>query len=206
MEAASSKYSAELFRIFLKSGCDANAQNHDGVTALMALMWALHNHEKSGIRVLLQAGANVNLCDAEGKNALSYAVLYAAGAPVVGQLLKAGADMHVRDEEGRTPLMYVGILSTMIKRDANNDNAYIRALLASGVDVHARDDTGRTALMYAAENCKDPESLRLLLGAGIDAGLQDNDGHSALDYAALSPHEATRQKKMAVLQAAAASK
>ena len=91
MEAASSKYSAELFRIFLKSGCDANAQNHDGVTALMALMWALlpatgrYRHAPDAVaRELVDAGFT-------GVVREPLVMRHETGQPVAGEILLARA-------------------------------------------------------------------------------------------------------------------
>ena len=54
------------------------------------------------LQVLLDAGCDVNLCDASGRTALHYAAHTATG---VTSLLDAGADVNAQDRDGCTPLL-----------------------------------------------------------------------------------------------------
>jgi len=62
--------------------------------------------DRTVIRVLLDAGLDINACDNRGRTALMMAAAEGSGFNVVAALLVAGADRHLGDHEGRTALEY----------------------------------------------------------------------------------------------------
>ena len=105
----------------LRTGCDANLPDVDGVTAAMlaaryGLLFLL--------RKLLARGADVAAVDRRGNNALHYA--YAFRHPVAASIVEEGAPEAVSDAknaDGRTPLAVaaagLSILPDTKERDAN---------------------------------------------------------------------------------------
>ena len=81
---------------FTTSGMVATYLNRGGWTALM---YAARQDSKDGIRALAAAGADLNLRDPDGTNALSFAILN-AHYDLAAVLLEAGADPNVVDESG----------------------------------------------------------------------------------------------------------
>ena len=122
---------------------DVNARNRDGTTPLMGSPYSppdpspdlLHRHAEI-IRLLLAAGADVRLRDADNRNA----PFGADGAEMVEVLVKAGASLETRDKSGDTPLL-----------DANSDDGAM-ALIAAGADISAVDDNGDGLFDRATEN------------------------------------------------------
>jgi ankyrin repeat protein len=98
----------ESIRILVKAGADVDEHSDNGVTALM-LMAILGQPDM--VRMLLEAGADVNAANnADGGNPLIFAV-YGGSSETVSILIEAGADIDAMDagtgsNDGRTALSY----------------------------------------------------------------------------------------------------
>ena len=98
----------EAVQILVGAGADVDEQFDNGITALM-LMSILRQTET--VRVLLEAGANINAANnADGGTALIFAV-YGGSTETVSLLLESGADVSAKDagnegKDGRTALSY----------------------------------------------------------------------------------------------------
>ncbi len=159
-------------------------------------MTALHFAARAGhldaVQVLVQSGANLDLADADGTNALILATLN--GHPDIAvALLEAGANPKVEDKYGRTILFVATDMNTL---DANprpapvvtGERTYVEVVklaLAKGADVNARLKTnlpnwvaqggahnpllreGATTILRAAMS-GDLQVIDLLLKAGAD--------------------------------------
>ena len=97
------------------------------------------------VRLLAQAGANVNARDNEGNSALHETFL----TDVEEQLLKLGANLNARNKNGETP-----IFTTV-------DNDVIPLIIEHGADLIVRNNKGKTVM--ATDKEKGPrrqEALR----------------------------------------------
>jgi hypothetical protein len=88
------------------------------------------------MRVLLAAGARVNLGDADGWTALMYAS-YHGQIEAIRVLLAAGAQINQVDAHGQTALMFAS---------AEGQVQTVKALLAAGADPRLTTPEGGTAL------------------------------------------------------------
>lgn len=166
---------------------------------MTALHFAARGGHLAAVRALIKSGANLNIGDADGSNALVLATLN--GNPEVAvELLEAGADPKVADKYGRTVLFVATDMNTL---DANprpappikGNKTYVdvvKAAVAKGADVNARLTAslpiwvaqggthnpvlrdGATAFLRASMSA-DLEVMNLLLGAGADTSLATND-------------------------------
>jgi ankyrin repeat protein len=86
----------------LAAGAQVNAQDKNGITALMAA--ALEGHREI-VELLLANGAGVNAKTNDGETALIYASIR-GDRRVVELLLARGAEVNARTREGKTALTF----------------------------------------------------------------------------------------------------
>jgi ankyrin repeat protein/cell wall assembly regulator SMI1 len=190
-------------RDWVAAGRPLDEQDRDGDTALMA---ATGQYQWEMCRLLIDAGADVNLAGWQG--APLAAAAYRGDVVTCGALLRAGALPDTRDQRGRTALHgaasegHVEIAQMLLAAGAGVDAAdtewgytplmeaaayghtgMVRLLLSHGADANARSGGRDTALMRAAERYEaEPEHLQtvqVLLAAGADPNLRDRDGRTA---------------------------
>jgi ankyrin repeat protein len=171
---------------------DVNARNKDAQTAIQAV---------KNIRVaniLLAAGANPQIIDRFGKNALHYChneetfkkfialkvspelrdyrgrtpLFFCSHDPDVTILfLEARLDVNAVDSDNKTPIFYYA--------DSSDNSAAMQCLLERNANVNHIDKYGRTALFYG----KDATAAQLLITAGCNVDVIDENGETALHYA-----------------------
>ncbi|XP_032232032.2 KN motif and ankyrin repeat domain-containing protein 1 isoform X2 [Nematostella vectensis] len=131
---------------------------------------------RTHIPVLLET--IVNLSDAEGNNALHYAVTY-RNWKVVNVLLNTGCvDVNLVNKAGYSSVMLAAV--TGCQKDQYRNVA--RRLFQMG-DVNKRyGETGQTPLMLAVSRGR-LDMVDLLLETDADVNAQDNEGSSAMSIA-----------------------
>lgn len=132
----------DMVRLILQYQPNLEARNFKGRTAIFAA--GLCNSYKDGacaecVRLLVQAGANVNARDNDGNTPLHETFL----TDVEGELLKSGANVNARNNDGETP-----IFTTV-------DNDAIPLFIKYGADLTIRNNKGQT-VMEAAKADKGP--------------------------------------------------
>jgi len=156
---------ADVIAALLAGRADPNAVvPRVGQSPLMKAAQAGYN---AAVELLLAKGADVNLRDADGATALTYAA--DKSLEVVNTLPRKQADPNIADKEGTTPLMLASNLGTA---------ASVKALITGGANVNAKAKSGWTALMYAAVT-GDVQIVRELLAAGADPGFKNEEGQTA---------------------------
>jgi ankyrin repeat protein len=142
-----------------------------------ALYWAACNDQLSTVKLLAEAGANLNLIP-NGARPDTYSALGTAAANndlrMVDYLISKNADVNgVGGAAGRTPLMAAA--------DYKRTEAMER-LLDHGAKADAKNKDGQTALMIACGDAKNA-SVRALLDHGVDPNVTDPRGETALTIA-----------------------
>jgi ankyrin repeat protein len=183
----------------LGMGADPNVPNDAHATALM---WAVHDLEKT--RVLLAHGATVNVLSDDFRTPLMIAARQPGGAPVVKLLLEHGANPNPN-------LHPEGASSPLLEAATHGDGASMDLLLAHGAAV--KGDAQMILSMAIQNRCKrcvdlavakitdkdvytgsledtavfgDTQSVQMLLDHGADAKAYDFTGRTALMYAVAS--------------------
>lgn len=127
------------------------------------------------VKILLDAGADINIKAGPGNSPLHLAVSDNK-EEIFKILLDAGADIQTKNNFEKTPLHIAA---------KNGNKEIIKKLLDAGANVNDINFSGMTPLYEAVcsiFNCKE-EIVKLLLGSGADVGIKNWDGDTALQYA-----------------------
>ncbi|WP_044419416.1 ankyrin repeat domain-containing protein [Halarcobacter anaerophilus] len=140
------------------------------------------------IKVLINAGVDLNIVDNESNTPLSYMI--DKGLEIINQkekdnflerlvfILKYRVDVNTIDKEGRT-ILHKAVL-------ADNMDV-VEKLLAKKVDLNIKDKQGRTALHHTQWR-GNYKIARLIISAGADINDADYAGFTILNYAAILGH------------------
>jgi uncharacterized protein len=153
-----------------------NTEDDDGWTSLIVA--SIYNRIEI-LKILVRAGAVVNLPNMEGARALSWACQVRSWK-CFRLLLDLGAEVNYQDmSSGFSPIMAACEVRFI---DA------VRILIAAGADVDLMMEDGSTCLMLTAWNGH-TDILLLLIGAGADINRVSESGQTALMYAATFGHD-----------------
>jgi ankyrin repeat protein len=202
---------AQVVKVLLEAGANADQADMDGWTPLRAAAWGGHTEvvellvghgcildsvdaenrtalraaawsgHEEIVKIMLQNGANVNLTDHEGRTAL-IAAAYMGHSEIVEHLLDFGADVDHADADGRTALSVAALCAP--RTPGVN---VVSTLLERGATVDHKDKEGMTPLLVASfEGHKDV--CELLLENEADVDHCDHSGRSPLWAAASMGH------------------
>ena len=127
------------------------------------------------LRVLLDAGADINFQDMEGRTAVFQAVKYAR-SDMLHLLIERGCDINIGKYNQSN------CLHLAAKR---SDEEIIRQLIDAGHELDSVNWGGNTALLIACRFCQKEVVLRLLR-AGAHVDIANKLGHYPLHYSAFS--------------------
>lgn len=164
--------SLEMVKALLAAGAVVDKPHPEGARGTLLIQAAYYDRPEI-VRALLDAHADPNLRDSDGRTAL----FHAAGrgyAGIVRLLRHPGAGLNARSNAGTGPLQYA----------AGTDRLeVVRMLLDAGADPSSADAQGRTCFMTAAHH-GEVDILEALSAAKADMGARDEAGNTALMNAA----------------------
>ncbi|KAK3555456.1 hypothetical protein QTP86_016095 [Hemibagrus guttatus] len=126
--------------------------------------------------MLVQAGANLDICDEDQRTPLMEACENNQ-LDTVRYLLRAGAIVSNKDAEGSTCLH--------LAAKAGHYNIVKHLLFTGFMDINCQDDGGWTAMIWATEY-KHVELVKLLLSKSADPNIRDKEENICLHWAAFS--------------------
>jgi ankyrin repeat protein len=203
----------KVITTLIEGGLDVDARCISETTALH--LASQLNDDVTG-KILLDRGANINLTDELGQNALHLALTnfkLRVNMELVKLLIDKGIDMEARNLYGATSLFvcctkgHYDALVILLENGASvNAKNYgnrsplhtavfmrnyncVKVLLDHGADINAVFDVGKTVLHAAFEGTPSPdvEVIKLLLSRGVDANKRDRYQQTALDHAVTHP-------------------
>ena len=169
-------YRADVVKLLIDHGADIHKGN--------PLVWKVIFRDTESVRVLIEAGADVNNADDYSVEEPPIAASCTLDAEfddeipdsteITRMLIAAGADLEARDYEEYTALLRA--LEHDYEESAN-------MLLDAGANIHVRDEYGNTPLLHAADSCS-VELVQRLLDAGDDIHARNYSRSTALLEAA----------------------
>jgi SAM-dependent methyltransferase len=120
----------------------------------------LHPGNEKAIQLLLQKGADLNITDPSGRNAL----LVSVGSHQKGYielLVSYGIDINSQDSDGNTALHYPLINVLENRQYLPYSKEFVKILMDAGADPEIRNREGKSPIDLAAESGKN-ESIDLL--------------------------------------------
>lgn len=216
----------EMVRLALDAGFDPNEGHGSGLPLVMAIrpvsidFFYPKRPQLKCVQLLIDAGANAQAIDAEGRPLVVRAALSGRVA-VLQALLRAGAQPDARDTHGMTASLWAGghfsktkvgvlMLRALFEHGARVDvedgegcpllhraargldatGTTCRVVLKAGADVESRDGEGRSALMHAAQHGR-VAAAQALLVAGAEVDARDASGWTPLMHAVFIEPRAT---------------
>lgn len=155
-DAAMRRDTAQI-RQLLRQGADVNAAQGDGMTALH---WAARHGDASAVRMLVYAGARVDVVTRNGNYTPLHLAARAGSMPVVKALVDAGANVHAATTAGGSTALHFAA--------AQGSAEIVQALLDHGAKADVRDSAwSQTPLMWASAYDR-LEAMNVLIAAGAD--------------------------------------
>ncbi|MBN1385073.1 MAG: ankyrin repeat domain-containing protein [Elusimicrobia bacterium] len=213
----------DMVRLLLENGANVNAEDNTKMKAwhiasykgndkMLELLKSYEFKEKDNkpvielgyikqndllkVKELIEAGADVNIRDSDGKSLLHWAAYWDV-VEVAELLVGKGADVNILDKSNSPPLMSAAIKDSFrvaklliekgAKLDIKSKNKHtplmiaanwnsvdvLKLLLENGADINARGIFDRTPLCYAVDN-NSVDSAEVLIKAGAKTDLSDS--------------------------------
>ena len=162
-------------RALLEGGAGAGGVIDKDKFGWTALQYAVKFGSVECFRMLVQAGADIDITEEDGSSLLGMAATYGSDQCLL-ELLNTGMPVDMVDAFGRTALMNAA---------TENHLTCLQHLLAAGANVNLAGSAGHTVLMFAAmaDDEYDGECTRLLIEANADVDKATPRGWTALMYA-----------------------
>jgi len=126
-------------------------------------------------RLLLESGANPNLCDAQGNTPLHTQSVFSGSMEVAQLLLKYKADPNIQGGKEMTTCLHLAVAW-------GGHVELIPVLLERGANLNLKNADGQTPL-HTASTYGYKENAKLLLDKGADTSIKDNKGMTPAEFA-----------------------
>ncbi|KAK3599547.1 hypothetical protein CHS0354_035781 [Potamilus streckersoni] len=140
---------------------------------------AAHKGHISITRILLDAGANLEVKDIQGENTPFMFSLDGENEELALFFIDKGADVFIKNKLNRTALHFAAF---------KNLAKVIKVLLDRGVDINIQDIEGDTPLHDAINQRHDTAAALLIQHQSLDMSICNNKGFNTLMFAVLKGH------------------
>ena len=140
------------------------------------VLLAVEKSDTIYLKILKEAGADLNEKNDYGVSPLMSAVSYNPNIEITNYLIENGADIADYDNNGNNVLMYSVI---------NPNLEIFKRFVELGADVHIKTkDEQENILFIALKNGANLEKVEYILSLGIDINEKSQRGYTAINYAA----------------------
>ncbi|MFK8397270.1 ankyrin repeat domain-containing protein [Pseudomonas sp. BGr12] len=173
--------SIEILQMLIDSGANINQRDSNGTTALMA---AVKDGNLANVDFLLEHGADANILDNAGRNALSQARLLGTDHDLIwSHIIQNGGNINQQDRYGKSPLFH--ILSWRSGSPATI-SSMVKFALEHHADPNLRDFEEKQVALHLAAKDGNLSVVNALIQAGANRCPLDRSGRVPGDLAAKS--------------------
>ena len=208
----------KVLQTLIDHGANVNATDKDCQTALVV---ASDKGNTDAINVLLTAGADPNIADANGNTCLHFAVHQGCNKEVVQMIIDHGAHVNIANKNGLTALMIacergnIDVINVLLEAGSDPDITdasgntclqcsvlqgcsieVLQTIIDHGAQVNATNKNGQTALMMASD-CGYLNGINMLLRAGADPNVINANGSTCLHFA--SRHGSSKEALQTII-------
>ena len=158
----------EVLQAIISQDANINATDKDNVTALMIASW---NGNVDAINVLLNAGADPHIADANGYTCLHNAVSGDCSKEVLQEIISHNANINATNKNNVTALMIACW---------NGNEEAINVLLSAGADPHIADANGYKCLHSAVIGDYSKDILQIIIHQGSDVNAESKINSPAI--------------------------
>lgn len=171
--------SVSILEYLIKNRVDLNMESNNQTPILYAYSFGFPTYQT--LKLLIDAGADINLSNKIGFTPLHYAAKKSDIASVK-ILVDSRADVNARTTQAVTPLMYA-----TCRKPKNGQFQMMEYLIRHGAEIDLIDNNWQNAMHYFATCEKDNEILdervvELLLSQGNDLNTRDQSGYGQTPY------------------------
>jgi len=171
---AAKEFKPEIVSVLVKYGATVNYKDPYGVTPLIAASYTTFEHENSAsleiIKMLVEAGADINVVAEFGKNAIAGALYLNEDLVRLKYLVDSGGDIYYIDKDGLNFMFY-----------CNSIDCY-EYFLSLGLDINSTTNKGENILQRSVYAELNIEKVQRLLELGANICHKDNSGDTVLEY------------------------
>lgn len=174
----------EKIKELISIGVDLNIQDNVGRTAIYHAVW---EKNKNIIKILIDAGSNVDQQDLNRSNPLMKACCNQNDdTEIVEMLINAKANLDI--------IGHNNLETALHWADTMGNGKIVNVLVKAGANLNLKYNKGHTILMSAGLSCKN-DLVNLLLDSGADINLKNDNNKTALQLA----REAKRNEVVKIL-------
>jgi ankyrin repeat protein len=179
-----------LALLFIEQGLEVDILHEDGRTTLQI---EVENKNFANVEFLLKCGANINICDENGKNILHKEILKGySNYKMIDFLVANGADINARDIDEKSVVDDVveilaivkgfkkgePYLSSLIKHDEKYD-ILLKKILTYRPNIERQRLDG-TNILFDLVLYNDFETMKTIINYGINLNVKDKRGYTPL--------------------------
>lgn len=152
---------------------------NDYYTPLM--LAAKYNNDEEAVKLMIEHGADIDLINKRGWNALMYACAFSSSKSVIEMLLKKSSDKFKINNNGQN-VFELAILRYRFNEDkyAINPDELVDIFLNNGFDINQKNIYGDNLLFSAVENKMPLFVISSLINKGINISDKNINGDSIL--------------------------
>ena len=153
----------------MAEGFSLEEKDNQGNTAFLS---AACNCSTQLLKFLKGKGADINVYNNYGQNALMNVCSYSNDVDAVGWLLPEGFNLEEKNDEGDTVFLCAA-------QNENIPHQILCFLKGKSADIKVKNNNGQNALMNVCSGSCDTDSINWLLAEGFNLEENDNQGNTA---------------------------